>query len=437
MSEVKIYETRPLKCWGKTKELREEYYRDYARAGEKGGHRWAGSGIAFDALVNSLGDNFYQLTGEPYGASVSLSPELSLKCLEAVESKGFARDLCAYMRNYWGSLLINHYAFGGEFPKPEFNFTSHFCCMHSKWYQWAAEEEGVPFFGIDYAMGEVNDIKTRRHRVDYVVNQCYEALEWLEKVTGEKSDDERLIRAVRNECEATSLWAHICTLNKAVPAPIDEKTLFSFYLFLVLMKSKPQVANLFRELKAELEDRIQNKIAALANERCRLIHHSQPPWPFLEVFRYMESYGAVSIGSYYTYCLGAAWELDDQDHLVPAKTPWERGQDIKTREDAIKALAEWNVMYRPIAHATYTAEPLIKGVLSIVRDWKADGAIMHYNRGCEGTSLHVAEVRQALLKAGVPVTSYEGNHADAREFDIGSTMNRIDAFMESLELKKR
>ena len=33
------YPTEPLKCWGKVKELREKYYRDYATAHEKGGIR--------------------------------------------------------------------------------------------------------------------------------------------------------------------------------------------------------------------------------------------------------------------------------------------------------------------------------------------------------------------------------------------------------------
>jgi len=60
---------------------------------------------------------------------------------------------------------------------------------------------------------------------------------------------------------------------------------------------------------------------------------------------------------------------------------------------------------------------------------------LHYNRGCEGLTLGVAENRMALADAGIPVTSYEGNMGDEREFDLANTKDRIDSFMESMGLK--
>ena len=35
---------------------------------------------------------------------------------------------------------------------------------------------------------------------------------------------------------------------------------------------------------------------------------TQPPWGFLKVFRYLEEYGAVSVGSLYTFGLEGIWE---------------------------------------------------------------------------------------------------------------------------------
>ena len=68
------HKTEPIKCWPKAKELRLKHYRDYAEAHEKGGLRWAGGAWAFDAIPEGLGDDVYPLAGEPYGASVSISP---------------------------------------------------------------------------------------------------------------------------------------------------------------------------------------------------------------------------------------------------------------------------------------------------------------------------------------------------------------------------
>ena len=44
------YPTEQLKCWQKAKELREQYYINFAKAKEKGGLRWSGSAWALDAL---------------------------------------------------------------------------------------------------------------------------------------------------------------------------------------------------------------------------------------------------------------------------------------------------------------------------------------------------------------------------------------------------
>jgi hypothetical protein len=70
------YPTEQLKCWKKAKELREQYYINFAKAKEKGGIRWSGSAWAFDAIPAGLGNDVYSLTGEPYGASHRLRQEV-------------------------------------------------------------------------------------------------------------------------------------------------------------------------------------------------------------------------------------------------------------------------------------------------------------------------------------------------------------------------
>ncbi len=124
MTATQTYQTRPLGCWAKAKELRTQYYKDYATAHERGGIRWAGGAWTFGAIPCGLGDDVYSLTSEPYGASIAANTKFSLKCLEATERAGYARDLCSYMRNYWGSLLLNEYLWGGPFPKPASRISS-------------------------------------------------------------------------------------------------------------------------------------------------------------------------------------------------------------------------------------------------------------------------------------------------------------------------
>lgn len=91
-------------------------------------------------------DDIAHITSEPYAASIAWDAKFSTECLEACEAHGWARDMCSYMRNYWGSMYLNR----------------------------------------------------------------YRAIEFLEKVTGRPYNVEKFIEAVYEECRISFLWAEIC-----------------------------------------------------------------------------------------------------------------------------------------------------------------------------------------------------------------------------------
>jgi benzoyl-CoA reductase subunit B len=429
------YPTEPLKCWQKAKEVRLKHYRDFAEAHEKGGLRWSGGAWSFDAIPAGLGDDIYNITSEPYGASIAFNKDFAIECQEVVANKGYARDLCSYMRNYWGSIILDKYAFGGPFPKLDFIWQDHICCSHAKWYQAVNDLErgNIPYFCIDVSAGPYSELN--EHRLQYVVDQMHEGIEWLEKITGRKYDDERLIQAVYNECHTTSTWAEVCTLNKAIPAPLDEKTIYSLYVLGCLSKHSKEIADFYEELRDEIKDRIDRGIAAVGNEQCRVMSDTQPPWAFLGIFRYLEKFGCVSIGSLYTFGLIGVWEVHEGGTWGPRKTPQQKGIEIKTRDQALQVLADWN-MSKPEWQHFYNPEFKGEMMIRIAREWKLDGVMLHYNRGCEGLTLGIAENRLALREAGFPTMTFEGNMGDSREFDETATLSRINSFMETLGMKK-
>ncbi|MHA2103896.1 MAG: benzoyl-CoA reductase, bzd-type, subunit O [Candidatus Hodarchaeales archaeon] len=434
MSTTK-YPSERLKSWGKAKSLRENYYKDYAEAHDKGGIRWAGGAWSFDAIPAGLGEDVCSLTGEPYGATVAFNKDLALECQEAIETKGYARDLCSYMRNYWGSIILNKYAwpqYSVEFPKPDFMWQDHICCSHAKWYQVASDlEGGIPTFSIDVSVGPYEELT--ESRINYVVGQMHDGIKWLEKLTDRDYDDELLIEAVYNEFRACHYWAAICELNKIIPAPLDEKSMYSLYVLGTLRKSSQWTADFYeKDLYPEVKSRAERGIAAIENEQCRIMTDTQPPWAFLKVFRYLEKYGCVSVGSLYTFALIGLWDDKEDGTWGPRSIP---DIEISNRDDALRALAKWNLSkpeWQHFYHPKLKSEMMIR----IAREWKLDGVLLHLNRGCEGLSLGIAENRLAIQKAGIPVMPFEGNMGDEREFDLTKTMVRIDAFMESLGMKK-
>ena len=428
------YPSEPLKLWKKAKELREQYYLNYARAKDKGGLRWSGSAWALDALPAGLGEDVYSLTGEPYAAAVSHDRKFAKECMDAAESYGFARDLCSYMRIYWGGMHLDKYLFGGKFPKPDFIFQSQICCSHSKWYQHVAVAEQVPQFYVDVGVGPYKDLTDAR--LDYVVGQLNEGIEFLEKSTGRKFNDELFIKAVKNEMRSTSRWADICALNKVKPAPLDEKTMYSLYVLATLSKSSQWCADFYDELYEEVKDRVARGIAAVPNESVRMMSDTQPPWSFLKIFRYLETFGAVSIGSLYTFALEGIWETKPDGSWGGRTLPWNKGIAINDRQTALRLYADWNLS-KPQWQHFYDPRIKTEMMLRIVKEWQVDGVMLHLNRGCEGLSLGIMENRMGIAKAGVPIMTYEGNMGDEREFDEVRTQARVDAFMEQLGQRRQ
>ena len=428
------YPSEPLKLWKKAKELREQYYLNYARAKDNGGLRWSGSAWALDALPAGLGEDVYSLTGEPYAAAVSHDRKFAKECMDAAESYGFARDLCSYMRIYWGGMHLDKYLFGGKFPKPDFIFQSQICCSHSKWYQHVAVAEQVPQFYVDVGVGPYKDLTDAR--LDYVVGQLNEGIEFLEQSSGRKFNDELFIKAVKNEMRSTSRWADICALNKVKPAPLDEKTMYSLYVLATLSKSSQWCADFYDELYDEVKDRVARGIAAVPNETVRMMSDTQPPWSFLKIFRYLETFGAVSIGSLYTFALEGIWETKPDGSWGGRTLPWDKGIEMNDRQTALRLYADWNLS-KPQWQHFYDPRLKTEMMLRIVKEWQVDGVMLHLNRGCEGLSLGIMENRMGIAKAGVPIMTYEGNMGDEREFDEVRTQARVDAFMEQLGQRRQ
>ena len=359
--------------------------------------------------------------------------------LNSYEGKwGCARDLCAYLRNYWGSIVLNEYAFGGPWPHADFIFQNHICCSHATWLQTADEIDGgkIPYFCFDVGAGPYDKIGDRQIR--YVVDQLHDGIAFLEKVTKRKIDDAKLARKVENTYRSCCYWAKTCELNKSVPAPLDEKTMFSLYVLGTLEKSNDEYADFYeKDLYPEMKDRVANKIAAVADGRCRMIGDSQPPWGFLNVYRYLEKYGIVSIANLYTFSLSGWWKVNEKGDIVPYPTLKEQGITIKNRDHALCLLAEGELKGKLMWAPFYGAQYKVDLVNKIAKQWKVDAGIIHLNRGCEGSAQHQMEMKNALAKLGLPVMTFEGNMADEREFDETRTVRMIDLFVtETLGLKK-
>ncbi|MDY6856676.1 MAG: 2-hydroxyacyl-CoA dehydratase family protein [Thermodesulfobacteriota bacterium] len=424
------YQVNALDCWKKVKELRTKHYEDIFKAKEKGKLLVTGGAAACFEILSGLGDYEY-FQGEPYGATVGCFPDLSVEYSQAAEERGYARDLCAYMRLYWGSMFLNKSPFG-EFPKPDFAFQYHMCDSHVKWFQVVSEHMGIPFFCIEapqFAHGKLADSHIR-----YLASQLHEFIDWSEKITKRTYDDKRLIETVINMRHCQALWAQICEMNKNVPAPLEQKTMYSLYLPAVQLRAKKEAVDFYKELKDEVAYRVANQIGAMSEEKCRLMHDNIPPWYALYIFRHCAEYGAIFVGSPYCFAWGA-WDFgEDGETARPAKTLEELNQVPKNRDEAIQYLAT----HYSREGDFWSSTGRVRAALWVAQGWKVNGAIYHLNRGCEGLSMGQMECILALKnKMGLPAIGYESNSSDKREWSEPYVISQLDSFLESLGLKRK
>jgi len=227
-------------------------------------------------------------------------------------------------------------------------------------------------------------------------------------------------------------------LNRTIPAVMDEKTMFSFYVIAVLMRQRKESVDFYTELLDELKDRQRRGIAACPDEQFRFVHDSQPPWFALDVFRYLERFGAVSVAAHYSIGLSGGWTYDPElDTWLPALPPKGAGVELRTRQEACEWYAEWLLAYHTMLRSLrWSGRGKNKRILDIVKKWNADGMIIHLNRGCEGTAVGQMELHRFMNDQGIPCMTYEGNVADSREFDRERTIAKIETFMETLGRKK-
>nr|MDO8082066.1 2-hydroxyacyl-CoA dehydratase family protein [Candidatus Freyarchaeota archaeon] len=430
MTEVKI---RPIKVWDEFKKVRAKYYKDISEAKEKGGLLWSGSGWSLANIPSGLGDDVYFLYGEPYAATLAWFKDYAAESQEYMDQIGVARDACSYLRVYWSSALRGTFILTDgtvvKYPEPNFYWTVHICDSHAKWYQHIAVRRGVPMKALDVCVGPGNQLNEKKIR--YVVNQLHDSIKWMEKVTGREYSDELLIKRTYQALEYMCRWSRIVNYNKSVPAPIEEKSLFSFYTVF---------EGPWDKLEKEIQERVKKGLGALegVEERGRILGDMQPPWPVLtEFYRYMEyKYGVNPIGSLYIYAIAGAWKaLDEKGNFVWEPVKFEElleKYELTNRDEALRATAETFLRHHGMWQTFYDSSFKRKAVLSMTEEWKADGMLLFMNRGCEGLAISQLDYYHALREKGFPVATWEGNFADPRDLDIPKIHHTIDTFMARL-----
>ena len=423
------YPTRPLKCYDKMIEVRGQLGRDTFSApkrgkalvlgGEGGGHALYG---AFDAEV---------IPAMPTGRDMR---DLSLlaKLNEAAEAKGFTRDCCSTLRIALGAYYAGQFAVNaktGEQLRPDIAVNMVMCQGQIKSHQIHGENFGIPVVDIELPW-ITHDPELAKKRF---IEGLHIAIEEMEQGLGRKCDDEKLIQGTINEWRVRRSMSEIAMLQQTVPAPLRMRNIGSFFVFLLRGAAyRSDVADFYEFALEDVKERVRDGIAGFGNEKFRLLHEGNLPWfPVIgEILRYPEKYDGVYIGSLNNFAMAGNFIIDEQGHWQPAPAPWERGVEIRTREDALNELAGF-IVGQPFCQLFQRPEHR----LSVARDWKIDGVVLAMDRGCVGITSGLLESANLLKENDILSVCYETSSSVPSDFDEKGYQRLLDRLMESLEGK--
>lgn len=422
------YETRPIETWAKSKELRRKHFWHTWQAQEKGEVVVMGMTEAFTGFLCGLGDYADPSYG-PHYTRLMRDPAQLLKVMEAVEAEGHSRDLCCTMRCYIGQLYtgLSTRSPKGDTIKPSFIFQVTNCHTMPQTAQLFAERLGIPHISIDMPFQD------SPHARQFIFNQLQETIEKLEKLTGRKWNDERMVEGARNEMQVMKLWALVIDENKNIPAPYDLRHLWSLRMPLLSMRQDRDCVEYLKMLYDETKWRVANQISARGYEKSRILHEGFPPYFHISILKYPADFGAIFVMCENTMGHGLYKYHPDGSRSVGLTWEEQMGRPIRTREDALLAQID---CYMRRGFTTWFYPRKREENIWRARYFHADAAVISNDRGCHGYQTSMMEVKTALQSIGLPVGTYDDSQCDPRDFSLPQSEDRLEALMERLGLTR-
>lgn len=358
--------------------------------------------------------------------------------LSEAEDRGFSPDVCGYVKADYAMQLRGGEHPMGKIPKPSLAVLTNACNTYLKWGEIWERLHDTPVMTLDIpgtrrpvrieGMGPGNgerdpDGEERDRR--YVEGQIRELIEKCEEVTGRAFDVDRLREVMRLTNDMAESWRDLLALNRSRPAGFDAMLEGTIFLGVAnVLRGTEEGAAYFRDLVEEMEHRTQAGVGALGGqteERHRLIFVGVPCYPmFRRFYELFSEWGGVFVSSSYTWF--ASGGLDE---------PFAYDLDRP-----IESLAEG--VLRSVRHATDSLMFQDRALIRAVDEFEADGVVYHPIKSCRTVSTGLAASRRAVLDARDVLCLYiESDMMDKRVVSEAQLKNRIDAFFEGLESRKR
>jgi benzoyl-CoA reductase/2-hydroxyglutaryl-CoA dehydratase subunit BcrC/BadD/HgdB len=394
-----------LRASGKMKELMALYYLGAKMAeGTDRKIAWITSGGPVEFLIAA---DVIPIYPENHGAMLGAS-KMSVELCEVAEGMGYSRDLCSYARGDIGSVVTRKSPIPGGLPKPDFLLAcNNICGTVLKWYEALSRIFRVPLFFLDTPFVH--------HRItpgslEYVKRQFAELIEFIEGQTKKRFDRDKLKDVARLSGESAVLWKEVLDQCAHRPSPMTCFDAFINMAPIVTLRGTQGVVDFYRDMKAELQERVSGGVGAVPNEKYRLLWDNIPIWyKMRELGDLLSSHGACLVADTYT----SAWVFEGMETADPL---------------------DGMALAYTTAYLNISIDLMTEKVLRLIDRFRVDGVIIHSNRSCKPYSLGQYDVQRSIYeKTGIPSLVLEADMTDARVYADAQAQTRIEAFLETLQ----
>jgi benzoyl-CoA reductase/2-hydroxyglutaryl-CoA dehydratase subunit BcrC/BadD/HgdB len=325
---------------------------------------------------------------------------------EATEAEGYSRDVCSYFRCDRGSTLEGESPVGG-LPDPDFLFgCNNICGTITKWYEIAARHFDVPFLFVDTPFVHS---RVREHAVAYVKEQLESLIPVLESLTDHHFDQSQFTHGLHLSKECVALWKEILQYGAHEPSPFTCFDAFTQMAPIVSLRGTEEAISHYKKLKMEIKERIGKGIAAVDDEKIRLLWDNIPLWYAMrDLSELFAAHKACLVADTYTN----AWATATIDVTDP-----------------LESLAR---NYIEI-YLNISIDMMYERIKNLITYFHVDGMVMHSNRSCKPYSLGQYDLARHIREdTGIPVVIIEADMVDSRAYAQAQIHTRIEAFLESL-----
>ncbi len=314
--------------------------------------------------------------------------------IEYAQGQGLAETFCSYHKVLLGGIL------SGVLPKPRLIVNSSLVCdANNLTFRMAADHYGIPHFYLDVPYERSQD------SLSYVADQLRELTRFLEEITGQRLEEDKLKKIVATSGRTLALFRRSQELKRGKYLQNDlTSELYEIFATHALLGT-PQMEDYARMLCQDLEESQPGKGVRLL--WMHTIPYYQPP--LRDLLNFNPRCQVVSCDMNYDYPA----EMDPEQ-------PY---------ESLARRLVE-NSFNGSCDHR-------IARSLAMCRQQEIDGVVYFCHWGCKQTAAAAQNVRSALEDQGYPVLILDGDGCDRSNSSNGQIATRMQAFVEMLEDRKK